>query len=55
MLWVSGGIHQGLQATKAHTTLRFTLSAEQNKDIPVPSGTRGTPDGSLYFATIQML
>jgi phage-related baseplate assembly protein len=27
------------------------LSAVQNKDIPVPSGTRGTPDGTLYFTS----
>lgn len=40
-----------LDAAKSHTTFRFTLSAIQNQDIPVPSGTRGTPDGTLYFAS----
>lgn len=42
-----------LGATKAHTIFRFTLSAAQIKDVLVPSGTRGTPDGTLYFATTK--
>lgn len=40
-----------LEATKSHTTFRFTLSAIQNQDVLVPSGIRGTPDGTLYFAS----
>ena len=44
-----------LQATKAHTTLRVTLSAAQNKEVIVPSGTRATPDGTIYFATTKDL
>lgn len=38
-----------LQAIKAHTTLRFTLSAALTIDIPIAAGKRGTPDGTLYF------
>jgi len=44
-----------LQAQKAVTTLRFTLSAAQPGDITIPAGTRGTPDGKMFFATKQNL
>ncbi|AYO30262.1 baseplate J/gp47 family protein [Biomaibacter acetigenes] len=44
-----------LQAQKARVTLRFTLSAIQPTNITIPAGTRATPDGQLYFATIQEL
>lgn len=43
---------QRLEAAKATTTLRFTLSEVQNNDVIVPSGTRATPDGTIYFAPI---
>lgn len=42
-----------LKATKSHTTFRFALSEIQNKDIVVASGTRGTPDGTIYFASTK--
>lgn len=44
-----------LLAQKAATTLRFTLSASQQNPITVPEGTRATPDGRLFFATVQAL
>lgn len=44
-----------IQAQKAKTTIRFTLSAAQTADIIVPQGTRVTPDGKLYFATTSIL
>lgn len=46
---------QRLQAQKATTTLRFTLSAVQPNTITIPAGTRATPDGTIYFVTKQIL
>lgn len=40
-----------LQAQQAVTTFKITLSASQNVDITIPTGTRATPDNRLYFAT----
>lgn len=40
-----------IDATPASTTLKFTLSAAQDHAITIPSMTRVTSDGSLYFAT----
>jgi phage-related baseplate assembly protein len=40
-----------LPAQKATVTMRFTLSAIQAEDISIPSGTRVTPNGTLYFST----
>ena len=44
-----------LPAKKATVTMRFTLSAAQQSSITIPAGTRVTPDGKLYFATITAL
>ena len=40
-----------IAATPATTTVKFTLSAAQDHAITIPSMTRVTSDGSLYFAT----
>ena len=40
-----------IAATPASTTVKFTLSAAQDHAITIPSMTRVTSDGSLYFAT----
>lgn len=42
-----------LPARKAKVTLRFTLSTAQANNITIPIGTRVTPDGQLYFATVK--
>lgn len=42
-----------LKAQKALVTLRFSLSTAQSQTIPILAGTRATPDGILYFATIN--
>lgn len=44
-----------IQAQKAKTTLRFTLSSVQANNIIIPAGTRATPDGQIYFATTKAL
>lgn len=44
-----------LPAQKAKATLRFTLSSAQPNQVIVPAGTRVTPDGALYFATVEHL
>ncbi len=44
-----------LQAQNAGTVLRFSLSAAQVTNTVVPSGTRVTPDGKIYFATEDVL
>lgn len=44
-----------LPAQKSIVTLRFTLSGAQIMPIMVPKGTRVTPDGKIYFATISDL
>lgn len=38
-------------ATSAYATFRFTVSEVQQENIIIPSGTRITTDGSVYFAT----
>lgn len=40
-----------LQAQKARTTMRFTLSSVMAYDTMIPKGTRITPDGQLNFLT----
>lgn len=44
-----------LQATYAYTTLKFTLNSKREYDIVIPTGTRATPDGIIYFETIKDL
>jgi phage-related baseplate assembly protein len=44
-----------LPADAARTELRFTLSGIQAAPIVIPQGTRVTPDGVIYFATVQTL
>jgi phage-related baseplate assembly protein len=44
-----------IPAQKAKVTLRFTLSSAQALPVTIPAGTRMTPDGQLYFATLQDL
>ena len=40
-----------LAATKATTTLQFTLSEAQNEAVIIPEGTRVTPNNEILFAT----
>lgn len=42
-----------LPASPARCTLRFSASPTQGEDIPIPAGTRATPDGRIVFATQQ--
>ena len=42
-------------AKTARTTLKFTLSEAQNEIVTIPTGTRATPDGVVYFATTAAL
>ena len=42
-----------LAAQKAKVTLHFILSVARDVDTPIPVGTRGTPDGTLNFVTLQ--
>lgn len=42
-----------LQAKASKTTLRFYLDQPLSFDIVIPAGTRATPDGNIYFATLQ--
>ncbi len=44
-----------LAAKKAKATIRFTLSAAQENNVVIMPGTRVTPDGKLYFATVTAL
>jgi len=44
-----------LPAEAARTELRFTLSGIQAAPIVIPQGTRVTPDGVIYFATVHEL
>lgn len=44
-----------LQAQNAATMLRFSLSAAQVTNTVIPTGTRVTPDGKIYFATEDVL
>ncbi len=42
-----------LPAQPARTTLRFEISEPLSFPVVIPKGTRATPDGKLYFATIE--
>lgn len=42
-------------AKTARTTLKFTLSEAQKVPVVIPMGTRATPDGTTYFATVGVL
>lgn len=42
-----------LEPAHAMTTLRYELSAPQNQIVTLPAGTRATPDGTHYFATME--
>jgi phage-related baseplate assembly protein len=44
-----------LAAQPAQVTMKFTLSAIQNDTVTIIKGTRVTPDGVLYFATVNNL
>ena len=44
-----------LPASKATTTLSFTLSETQENSVIIPEGTRVTPDGTILFATTEIL
>jgi phage-related baseplate assembly protein len=44
-----------LLAGKSKTTLRFTLSVAQARNLVIPKGARVTPDGVLYFMTVDTL
>lgn len=44
-----------LQATKAVTTMKATLSAVRTKEVLVPKGTRISTDAGAYFATVEDL
>lgn len=46
---------QRIAEKKAVVTLRFTLSVAQPSIITIPQGTRVTPDGKIYFATVQKI
>ena len=43
------------QPDYATVTVKFTLSAAQNQAVTIPAGTRVTPDGTLFFATVKAL
>lgn len=40
-----------LEPTYARDTFRFTLSSSQSRNVIIPSGTRITPDGFIFFET----
>lgn len=42
-----------LPAKAAQTTLRFTISPPQPQAVIIPASTRATPDGQVFFATVQ--
>ncbi|NPV30551.1 MAG: baseplate J/gp47 family protein [Firmicutes bacterium] len=42
-----------LPAKAAQTTLRFTISPPQPQAVIIPAGIRATPDGQVFFATVQ--
>jgi len=37
----------------AITTLRFTIQEPQNFSVVIPKGTRATPDGKIFFETVE--
>ena len=53
-LYRSNSLHR-LPAQRAHVTIEFTLSAVQSSDAVIPAGTRVSPDGTLFFASVQVL
>lgn len=44
-----------LPADYADCQVQFTLSGAQPQDVQIPKGTRVTPDGTLFFATTELL
>jgi phage-related baseplate assembly protein len=44
-----------LSSTKAITTLRFYISAEQTRILTIPAGVRATPGNNIYFKTLKDL
>ena len=42
-----------LSAQPARTTLRFEIAESLTFPVVIPWGTRATPDGNLYFATVE--
>lgn len=44
-----------IAAKTSRTTLKFTLSEAQSTNTTIPKGTRATPDGKTYFATVSAL
>lgn len=42
-----------LAPSAASTTIRFSLGAVQDSAVPIPLGSRVTPDGDLLFATAE--
>lgn len=44
-----------LPAQASQTTMQFTLSGVQSQTITIPQGTRVTPDGTTFFATVAPL
>jgi len=42
-----------LPAQPAQTTLQFSINQPLNFNVVIPAGTRATPDGKLFFATLQ--
>lgn len=40
-----------LEPQRAHATIRFSVGAVLDQNVVIPSGTRVTPDGEIYFAT----
>lgn len=41
-----------IPSLKALVTLRYTLSSAQPSSLTIPKGSRVTPDGKIYFATV---
>ena len=44
-----------MEAQKAKVTIRFALAQAQPGAVTIPSGTRVTPDGNIFFATDTVL
>ena len=43
-----------LEGTPAKTTMRFSVSTPQEKNIIIPKWTKVTPDSENYFATDEI-
>lgn len=52
---LGGTVAARLKAQRARVTMEFKLSAPQLAPITISKGTRVTPDGTLYFETIEDL